>query len=149
LNGFVSDSPSPVDPAPSSPEEHERQRAAQAHGDPYLLYRDADAGLQVLSLPGSWEQVHIGRSTAAEISLQWDPEVSTVHAQLERLGDDWVLIDDGLSRNGSFVNGEKMVGRRRLNDDDRLRFGRTTVSFHHPLQVRQHTLLRPDHGDDE
>lgn len=121
---------------------------ADAHGDSYLLYRNADSALQVLSLPGSWEQVHIGRSPAAEISLQWDLEASTVHAKLERLGDDWVLIDDGLSRNGSFVNGEKMVGRRRLYDGDKLRFGRTPVTFHAPLQVRQHTLMRPDDGDD-
>jgi hypothetical protein len=136
--------PSPVDPEPTSPEELERQRVAQAHGDPYLLYRDAGGALQVLSLPGSWEQVHIGRSMAAEISLQWDLAVSTVHAQLERLGDDWVLVDDGLSRNGSYINGERMSGRRRLYDGDLLRFGQTPVSFHAPLQVREHTLLRPD-----
>jgi pSer/pThr/pTyr-binding forkhead associated (FHA) protein len=84
---------------------------------------------------------------SAEISLHWDLEVSTVHAQVERLGDDWVLIDDGLSRNGSFVNGERMVGRRRLDDGDELRFGQTPVTFHAPLQVRQHTLLRPTDGD--
>ncbi len=146
---LVSASPSPIDPEPSSPEELERQRVADALGDPYLLYRDADGALQVLSLPGSWEQVHIGRSTAAEISLQWDPQVSTVHAKLDRLGDDWVLIDDGLSRNGSFVNDEKMVGRRRLYDGDKLCFGRTAVTFHAPLQVRQQTLMRPTDPDDD
>jgi FHA domain-containing protein len=147
LNGSVSATPSPTDPTPASPEELERQRLAEAHGDPYLLYRNPHGALQVLSLPGSWEQVHIGRSMSAEISLHWDPEVSTVHAQVERLGDDWVLIDDGLSRNGSFVNGERMVGRRRLDDGDELRFGQTPVTFHAPLQVRQHTLLRPSDGD--
>ena len=119
---------------------------AEAHGDPYLLYRNRDGVLQVLSLPGSWEQINIGRSMAAEISLQCDPEVSTVHAKLERLGDDWVLVDDGLSRNGSFVNGE-MVGRRRLYNGDRLRFGRTPITFRAPLQVRERTLLRPTDVD--
>lgn len=136
-----------MDPAPASPDETERQRVAHAHGDPYLLFRDADGGLQVLSLPGSWEQVHIGRSGAAEISLPWDREVSTVHASLERLGDDWVLVDDGLSRNGSYINDERMRGRRRLYDGDVLRFGQTRVSFHAPLQVRDRTLLRPEVGD--
>ena len=43
----------------------ERQRVAERHGDPYLLYRDQDGQLLLLSLPGSWEQVNIGRSAAS------------------------------------------------------------------------------------
>jgi hypothetical protein len=140
----VSDAPAQQDPKPSSPEEVERQRRADLHGDPYLLFRDAEGALQVLSLPGSWEQVNIGRSPGAEVSLTWDPLVSTVHAKLERVGDDWVLIDDGLSRNGTYVNDDRLPSRRRLDNGDKLRFGRTLVTFHAPLQVRQHTLLRPD-----
>lgn len=140
------DAPPSLDPQPTSPEEIERWRVADLHGDPYLLYRTRSGRLQVLSLPGSWEQVNIGRSTGAEMSLSWDGEVSTVHAQLARVGDDWVLIDDGLSRNGSYVNGEKIAGRRRLRDGDELRFGRTSVLFHSPLQSNQSTVLRPDIG---
>ncbi|HEY3186553.1 MAG TPA: FHA domain-containing protein [Solirubrobacteraceae bacterium] len=117
---------------------------AERHGDPYLMYRDQDGHLLLLSLPGSWEQVNIGRSAAVEISLQWDPEVSTYHAQLERVGDDWALVDDGLSRNGSFVNGERVAGRRRLHNGDHLRFGRTRVTFHAPLQVYQRTVMGED-----
>ena len=138
FNGFVSGSG--TDPTPASPDEVERQRLAERHGDPYLLYRDREGRLQLLSLPGSWEQVNIGRGAGAEVSLQWDPEVSTYHAQLERVGDDWALVDDGLSRNGSFVNGERLSGRRRLYNGDQLRFGRTQVSFHAPLQVYQRTV---------
>ena len=33
-----------------------------------------------------------------------------MHAELERVGEEWTLADDGLSRNGSFVNGERVVG---------------------------------------
>ena len=40
-----------------------------------------------------------------------------------------MLVDDGLSRNGSFVNGERVVGRRRLRDGDRLAFGETPVLY--------------------
>ena len=36
-------------------------------------------------------------------------------------------MDDGLSRNGTFVNGERLSGRRRLTDGDTLRFGGTTA----------------------
>ena len=66
------------------------------------------------------------------MSLAWDSEVSRLHSTIERVGADWVLIDDGLSRNGSFVNEEKVVGRRRLRDGDVLRFGRTTAVFRRP-----------------
>jgi hypothetical protein len=136
----------PVDngPEPASPEEREQQLFAERHGDPYLMYRTPDGRLQILSLPGSWDQVNIGRSPAAEVSLHWDAEVSRVHAQLERLGDDWAVVDDGLSRNGSFVNDERLSGRRRLRNGDRLRVGRTWISFHAPLGGGETTLLRGD-----
>ena len=46
-----------------------------------------------------------------------------------RVGGEWTLIDDGLSKNGSFVNGERTRGRRRLQDGDLLVFGVTSVRF--------------------
>jgi pSer/pThr/pTyr-binding forkhead associated (FHA) protein len=55
--------------------------------------------------------------------------VSRLHAQFERVEQDWTVVDDGLSRNGTFVNGERLTGRRRLNDGDAIRFGETTVTF--------------------
>ena len=42
------------------------------------------------------------------------------------------LVDDGLSRNGSFVNGERVSGRRRLRDGDMMRFGRTVMLYRAP-----------------
>jgi pSer/pThr/pTyr-binding forkhead associated (FHA) protein len=57
-----------------------------------------------------------------------------VHAELERIAGDWILVDDGLSRNGSFVNNDRVVGRRRLRDGDVLRFGGTTALFRSPTQ---------------
>ena len=75
------------------------------------------------------ERVTIGRSADCDVGLGWDREVSRLHAQLEPVGTHWVLVDDGLSRNGSFVNGERVVGRRRLRDGDRLCFGETPVVY--------------------
>ena len=69
------------------------------------------------------------------MALAWDREVSRLHAQLERVGAHWVLVDDGLSRNGSFVNGERVVGRRALRDGDRLVFGDTPVVYRAPASV--------------
>jgi pSer/pThr/pTyr-binding forkhead associated (FHA) protein len=48
------------------------------------------------------------------------------------VGSDWTLADDGLSRNGSHVNGERIVGRRRLSDGDVVRVGQTTIVFRAP-----------------
>jgi pSer/pThr/pTyr-binding forkhead associated (FHA) protein len=108
---------------------------AERRGAPFLVYREADGKQLIRELDGSRDRLTVGRSEAADISLDFDPEVSRVHAELERLGDDWTLADDGLSRNGSFVNGERIVGRRRLRDGDALRFGDTLVLFRSPAQT--------------
>ena len=73
------------------------------------------------------DRLTLGRAPGCELELGWDAKVSGTHAQLERIGgSDWTLVDDGLSRNGSFVNSERLRGRRRLADGDVLRFGDTT-----------------------
>jgi pSer/pThr/pTyr-binding forkhead associated (FHA) protein len=77
----------------------------------------------------------------ADVALTWDPDVSRVHAELARLADDWTVVDDGLSRNGTFINGERVEGRRRLFDGDILRCGETDLLI--PLAV---PVLRPDAG---
>ena len=66
--------------------------------------------------------------------------MSRTHAQLELVGDEWTLVDDGLSRNGSFVNGERVAGRRRLADGDVLLVGQTA------LPLRDARARDEDHG---
>ena len=61
--------------------------------------------------------------------LWWDPSVSLVHADAVRIGSHWLIVDDGISRNGTFVNGERLKGRRRLRHADVIRVGRTTLAF--------------------
>ena len=67
-----------------------------------------------------------------DVALPWDPEVSRLHAELERVRDDWVLCDDGLSRNGTFVNGARVSGRRRLCRGDILTVGETAIAYWSP-----------------
>jgi pSer/pThr/pTyr-binding forkhead associated (FHA) protein len=76
--------------------------------------------------------VTIGRREQSDVPLPWDLEVSRAHALLEPVGEEWTLIDDGLSRNGSFVNGSRIHGRQRLHDRDRLCFGNTHVVYREP-----------------
>lgn len=113
--------------------ERDQLAAAERQGDPYLVYRDGRGDQRVLSLPDTWDRVTIGRGLGADVSLPWDEEVSRVHAEIVRLGDDWVVVDDGLSRNGTFVGGERVAARRRLADGDELRVGSTTIGYRDPF----------------
>jgi pSer/pThr/pTyr-binding forkhead associated (FHA) protein len=54
---------------------------------------------------------------------------------------EWLLVDDGLSRNGTHVNGERVDGRRRLRDTDELRIGQTVLVFREPADKRRRTTI--------
>jgi pSer/pThr/pTyr-binding forkhead associated (FHA) protein len=95
-----------------------------------LRFTDDSGRQQELMLTPDQQRVTIGRSPQADLALRWDGEVSRLHAAIEYLGAHWTIVDDGLSRNGTFVNGERLVGRRRLMAGDRIRVGTSLVSFH-------------------
>ena len=57
--------------------------------------------------------------------------VSRVHAAFERFGDAWCVRDLG-SRNGTFVNGARVVGERALHSGDEILLGRLRLLFHGP-----------------
>ena len=118
---------SPLERHASTPSELKQRLDVERRGCGYLAYRD-DQGAQVLVELGD-APLTVGRRDDHEVTLSWDKEVSRVHAQIEQVKGDWFLIDDGISRNGSYVNGERVVGRRRLRDGDRLCFGSTIVAY--------------------
>jgi len=97
-------------------------------GAPFVVYRDPSGRQHLVALTGS-EVVTIGRQPASLVSLTWDAAVSRVHAALERVGEEWTLVDDGGSRNGSFLNGSRCYGRRRLASGDVIRVGATTLLY--------------------
>ena len=113
----------------STPAELKARLEAERRGTPFLLLFDGDGRQVLCELEPADEPVTVGRAADCDIGLAWDREVSRLHAELRRVGAHWVLVDDGLSRNGSFVNGERVAGRRRLSDGDRLCFGETPVIY--------------------
>ncbi|MDX6690372.1 MAG: hypothetical protein QOG15_1829 [Solirubrobacteraceae bacterium] len=132
---------SPIDAHTATPAELQERIRADLAGEPYLLFRDGEGGQYIHPLASGADQITIGRQPGCELALAWDGKVSGTHALLERLGgSDWTLIDDGLSRNGSYVNGDRLRQRRRLVDGDVLRFGDTVVVFRAPTGVIDRTI---------
>jgi pSer/pThr/pTyr-binding forkhead associated (FHA) protein len=119
----------PTAPHTALPSELQERADVQRRGIAFLLFRDAEGRQRIVELPPTTDRLTVGRRSTSNIALEWDTEVSRLHAELERIGDDWTLNDDGLSQNGSFVNGTRLVQRHRLKDGDTLRFGRTNIVF--------------------
>jgi predicted component of type VI protein secretion system len=104
---------------------------AERAGHPFLAFRDAGGTLLIETLGPEKTLLTVGRDPSCDIALPWDDRVSRTHAVLERLGHAWTLADDGISRNGTFLNGARLTTRQRLNDGDSLRVGGTTIAFRH------------------
>lgn len=73
------------------------------------------------------ETTVIGRSPECAICVR-DVSLSRWHCRVEKSLAGWVIADLN-SKNGTFMNGEK-ISRRRLHDLDELKLGRTTITFH-------------------
>jgi hypothetical protein len=120
---------SPLDPHSATPAELRDRLRAEGRGRPLLVLRDGDDRQLLVDLDPVIERLTLGRSASADVRLAWDDRVSRVHAALERVGAAWAIVDDGLSRNGTWVNGERLVGRRVLRDGDAIRVGDTVLGF--------------------
>jgi hypothetical protein len=119
-----------------SPRELKDRVAAERRGASFLLYRDDDGRQHLLELGERSGRLTIGRHPDSDVPLPWDSEVSRLHAELERVAGEWTVVDDGRSRNGTFVNGERLLGRRLLADADVIRAGRALLVFRSPAARR-------------
>jgi DNA-binding CsgD family transcriptional regulator len=131
-------------PRPQSASELKAQIEAERLGLPMLVYRDADDEQVIRTIEGDRGELWIGRSPSADISLSADSEVSKLHTQVEFVGSDCTLVDDGLSTNGSFVNEERVSGRRMLRDGDVIRVGKTRMTFKAPVEGPDSTVVSTD-----
>ena len=119
-------------PWPEQPGERIRVQEAEERGIPFVQHRHGEGDLRVTSLADEGGGVVVGRGSRADIVIDWDERVSRVHSRLVRVGGDWTVEDDGLSRNGTWVNGERVQGLRRLADRDVIQVGRTSLVFRDP-----------------
>ncbi len=129
-------------PLASAPE-LKAQIEAERTGLPFLVYRDGAGEQVIVSVDSAAGALWVGRGDSADVRLGWDGEVSALHAQIEVVREECALVDDGLSRNGSFVNEERVHGRRLLRDGDTIRFGQTVVHYRRPREgaVAEETAL--------
>jgi hypothetical protein len=119
----------PLQSHATAPAELRERIAVEQRGHPFLVYRDARDRQVIVELDDAQERIAIGRRSANAVPLVWDPEVSRVHATLERVGRDWLLCDQGLSHNGTWVNGERVHGRRRLRGGDVITIGESAIAY--------------------
>jgi pSer/pThr/pTyr-binding forkhead associated (FHA) protein len=121
-----------AEPRQTSAAELKAQIEAERGGRPFLVLRDGEGEQRIVVVEEGIAELWVGRGEAAGLRIEWDEEVSALHAQIEVVAGECTLLDDGLSRNGSFVGEERVHGRRHLRDGDTLRFGRTRVLFRRP-----------------
>lgn len=88
---------------------------------------------RIMSLPAH-APATLGRGLESSIVLT-HPSVSGRHAQITKVGADYVIADQG-STNGTYVNGQYLVGSRVLCNGDLIRFG-TDVAL-------RFVLMEPD-----
>jgi hypothetical protein len=122
-------------PAPRARSANEVKAIIEAErtGVPFVLWRESKGEQRIESL-GARQRATVGRGPSCDLVLTDDEEVSRTHAQLELVGEEWAVTDDGLSRNGTFVNGTRISGRKRLADGDIIRFGTTLVAYRCPKE---------------
>jgi len=107
---------------------------------PFLFFRDGSGAQKLTALEDPFV---VGRAPGSDLEISWDPRVSSIHAHLDRRGPRWVIDDDGLSRNGTFVNGVRVRGQRTLEDGDVIQVGNTVLGFRDPAPRVAATLTDP------
>jgi len=102
---------------------------AQRTSLPIMATRDGEDRQRLFVLEPDDERLWVGRGPECDLRLDWDEQASRCHAELVRVADGWAVVDDGLSRNGTFVDGERVTGRRRLHDGEVVRVGSCSITY--------------------
>jgi pSer/pThr/pTyr-binding forkhead associated (FHA) protein len=84
------------------------------------------SGRELITLSG--QRVTLGKADTNVVSLKHDETVSRLHAVLENLGFAWSIRDMG-SRNGTYLNGERISAERVLRSGDEVRIGKSRLVF--------------------
>ena len=102
---------------------------AEADGPPPEVVRErVTLTVDGRVVPLTTSRVVIGRSRECDVRVD-DGDVSRRHCEVAQEGSTaWTVADLG-STNGTEVNGERIAGRQRLDDGDRITIGSTELVF--------------------
>ena len=132
--------PPPVAPVaapeepPAEPAEQPAPPAALPELEPEPELDDAPPGALRLVVRGGLgrgrtliveDEIVVGRLSTLDGALAPDHSISRRHARITRAKDGAFAVEDEHSRNGTFVNGERLEGRRVLRTGDQLKIGST------------------------
>jgi hypothetical protein len=129
VHSGASDNRRPSGPKPETAAELKAQLEVERTGRPFFSYRDDSGTHRLLAIESEDAEIWIGRGAQADLRLEWDKEASALHAQVVVVRGVCTLVDEGLSTNGTYVNSERVSGRRRLRDHDLIRVGGTSLLF--------------------
>jgi ABC-type multidrug transport system ATPase subunit len=101
-------------------------------GDYKLIHKEGSASPKEYEL--TKPEVIIGRDPTVDLTFP-SPAVSRRHARLTREGEGYFLEDLG-SSNGTYINGERLLGRRLLNSGDQIDLGKAiTIKYQTPIDI--------------
>ena len=89
--------------------------------------------------------ITLGRGAECDLVLA-DERASRMHCGIRRWDGDFYLKDLD-SKNGTFVNGQRIDGLVKLNPGDRIRVGALVFSFESDLPKGDQTILREVHEE--
>jgi len=124
--------PTLIEPLSAAPADMSGGMTSQSTERPFVATLTADDGVMHPLLE---ETSTIGRTAVNSIALR-DPSVSAKHAQIIR-GADGFTIEDLGSRNGTYVNSEKLSEKRLLAEGDLLRLGKIILTFNLASDVQK------------
>ncbi|MEA2237205.1 MAG: hypothetical protein QOC81_1929 [Thermoanaerobaculia bacterium] len=130
---------SAVERPPSAADSTQREQPAASGGptlksieSPLVATLTADDGIMHPLLE---ETCTVGRTAANTIALR-DSSVSAKHARIIRSNEGFSIEDVG-SRNGTFVNSEKLTEKRLLAEGDLVRLGKVILTFNLASDIKK------------
>ncbi len=91
-------------------------------------------------MPLDRDRITIGRSSASDLCYPEDAGLSRQHMVLEKDGEAWTVRDLN-SKNGTFVNGNRITAPHQLGPDDRVTAGHLTLEFAEKVSAPANTVI--------
>jgi serine phosphatase RsbU (regulator of sigma subunit)/pSer/pThr/pTyr-binding forkhead associated (FHA) protein len=88
---------------------------------------------KVRRVPLEADVITLGRAHTNDLCYPNDASLSRTHLRLERSGDSWTVVDLD-SKNGTMLNGVRLVDRQTLHPGDRLSAGQLVITCSDPAK---------------